>query len=219
VVIIIKIKKITILLILLILSNYCISVIGYDSSSDKLFNVNNIFTLNVSKIPSNNDVVNYLENSTYNQVFNNTIELIVKTNCKEYKWLVDIVIINICLKNNGSKDIRLEFPSLQRFDFIITNRIGREVYTWSNKKNFIDSVSGLIIPAGKKVEWNVTWRQCGNNLWFIPYHPVLPGLYNISVQIPAYNLYLETNIEIIIKPWISRNGVVLPDFPYIFDDI
>ena len=50
--------------------------------------------------------------------------------------------------NDGKKDVELEFPNGQQYDFTVLDSVGREVYRWGSGRMFTQSVQNRSIDGG-----------------------------------------------------------------------
>ena len=65
--------------------------------------------------------------------------------------------ISITLTNTSDEDVRLTFTSGQKFEIVIEDQAGQEVYRYSIDKSFIMALQNEDIKAGEEVTWQETW--------------------------------------------------------------
>jgi len=53
------------------------------------------------------------------------------------------------LTNAGKKDLELEFPSGQEYDFAVLDSTGREVYRWGKERMFTQSLQNRVLDGGE----------------------------------------------------------------------
>jgi hypothetical protein len=90
--------------------------------------------------------------------------------------------INFIIKilNQGDQDAELTFTSGQRFEIVVTNKEGSEVYRYSINRSFIQAIETLPLPSGDKLVWEEEWDLKLNDQSFVP-----TGEYEVSVEILA----------------------------------
>lgn len=62
------------------------------------------------------------------------------------------------LTNSTNQPIRLEFPSSQRYDFVVRTPDGAEVWRWSADQMFAQMLSEESIPPGGSREFTAPWQ-------------------------------------------------------------
>lgn len=90
----------------------------------------------------------------------------------------------ISLTNQSDQLKKLEFHSSQKYEIIVTNEKGEEVYIYSKGKMFSQALGSALIKAGESMEWEETWQH--ENL--------PPGQYKAKVSILSHkseNLTME----------------------------
>jgi hypothetical protein len=65
--------------------------------------------------------------------------------------------ISITLTNTADEDVRLTFTSGQKYEIVIENQAGQEVYRYSIDKSFIMALQNVEIKAGDEITWQETW--------------------------------------------------------------
>ena len=127
------------------------------------------------------------------------LEITVTTDHYLYQWIFQPVKISIAIENQGEEDQTLTFPTYQTCDFVV-KKGGRKVYQWSDDKLFRQEFKYVTIPVGETWWHNLTWKQIRPFLLFPLFHcKVLPGIYDITGEVPAINriYYNTTGIKIV----------------------
>ena len=97
----------------------------------------------------------------------------------------DAVRFVLHVTNSTNRPIALEFPSAQRYDFVVQSPDGREVWRWSADQMFGQVVGSESLPAGGSRDFTVTWR------------PVTApsGAYTAIARVTASNRRIEQRAE------------------------
>lgn len=61
--------------------------------------------------------------------------------------------------NTGDKRVEVRFPSGQRYDFVILDSVGREVWRWAAGRMFTQTLRNTLLGAGASLELEETWRE------------------------------------------------------------
>lgn len=77
----------------------------------------------------------------------------------ETKESPESVQINITLKNNTNEEKNFEFSSGQKYEIIITDPNGAEVYKYSKGRMFTQALQYLTLPPGESQTWQETWDK------------------------------------------------------------
>jgi hypothetical protein len=90
--------------------------------------------------------------------------------------------ISITLANTATEDVDLTFTSGQKYEIVIEDQAGQEVYRYSIDKSFIMALQNEQIKAGEEITWKETWDylQTGER---IP-----SGEYVVKVEVLATKL-------------------------------
>ncbi|MGX1194846.1 BsuPI-related putative proteinase inhibitor [Metabacillus sp. SLBN-84] len=80
------------------------------------------------------------------------VELSVET--KEESGVVQITMM---VKNNSDEEKNFEFSSGQKYEIIITDPNGAEVYKYSKGKMFTQALQYVTIPPGESKTYEETW--------------------------------------------------------------
>ena len=127
------------------------------------------------------------------------MEVIIKNNSK-YCWILEPIEIKINIINTEDKVINLTFKGFQYFDFIVKNEKGERLYRWSDENNWSGGEISLFQP-NSSTNLNTRWWQKGRRLSFMPYHPILPGKYDITVFVPAKEKCYQMNFSLNVVGW------------------
>lgn len=117
-------------------------------------------------------------------VENGELELKVDVNVTEHQ-----AKFIITLENNSNEMKKLEFPTSQKYEIIVTDGNTQEVYRYSAGKMFTQAIEYALIKQGESVQWEEIWE----------YGEILPGEYEVEVSILALddeNLIHKSTIEI-----------------------
>ncbi|MGQ4665581.1 BsuPI-related putative proteinase inhibitor [Metabacillus halosaccharovorans] len=90
----------------------------------------------------------------------------------------------ISLTNQSDQLKKLEFHSSQKYEIIVTNDKGEEIFTYSRGKMFSQALETALLKSGENMEWEETWKH----------DPLPPGQYKAKVSILSHksdNLSLE----------------------------
>jgi len=90
----------------------------------------------------------------------------------------------ISLTNRSDQLKKLEFHSGQKYEIIVTNDKGEEVFIYSKGKMFSQALETALLKSGENMEWEETWKH----------DSLPPGQYKAKVSILSHksdNLSLE----------------------------
>ena len=59
----------------------------------------------------------------------------------------------------AKKNVELEFPSGQEYDFAVIDSTGREVYRWGKERMFTQSLQNRLLDGGETMRYEETRRQ------------------------------------------------------------
>ncbi|WP_191562339.1 BsuPI-related putative proteinase inhibitor [Metabacillus idriensis] len=100
---------------------------------------------------------------------------------KEVQFTVDVkesgenVQFEMTLKNNTEEEKNFEFRSGQKYDIIVLDKNGAEVYKYSKGRMFTQAIQYLNLLPGKSQTWQETWDLKSNG------KKVDPGEYDVTV--------------------------------------
>lgn len=61
--------------------------------------------------------------------------------------------LTLTLRNRGDEAVTLEFTSGQRYDFRVEDASGRDVWTWSAARSFMQVLGSATLEAGEEASW------------------------------------------------------------------
>ena len=64
----------------------------------------------------------------------------------------------ITLINNTDEMKKIEFPTSQKYEIVVTNKKGEEVYRYSKGKMFTQAIETALIKSGESMEWEEIWE-------------------------------------------------------------
>ena len=99
--------------------------------------------------------------------------------------------IDFALENRTSQDITLQFSSGKKYDIIISNMDGKEVYRLSNGRMYTKALTSKVIEDWSRWTINEVWDFTDNNG-----KKVAPGKYKIKVEFVSYNYTQLRGIDI-----------------------
>lgn len=100
---------------------------------------------------------------------------------KEVQFTVDAkesqenIQFEITLKNNTDEEKNFEFRSGQKYDIIVHDKNGAEVYKYSKGRMFTQAIQYVNLLPLKSQTWQETWDLKSNG------EKVKPGEYNVTV--------------------------------------
>ena len=76
--------------------------------------------------------------------------------------------------NTGETPLEFTFPSSQRYDFVVRDQSGEEVWRWSDGMSFLQAISNATLAPGETWDFRVTW-EAGNRA----------GQYEVAAMVTA----------------------------------
>jgi hypothetical protein len=64
----------------------------------------------------------------------------------------------LSLQNTVTTPITIAFPSSQKFDFLVADRGGKELYRWSGDKAFLTVISEVTLSPGQAIDEQLSWK-------------------------------------------------------------
>ncbi len=80
----------------------------------------------------------------------------------------------LSITNCSDQEVQRAYADGQRYDFIVTDAAGREVWRWSHDLAFIQVIGEETFAAGETVTYTVAWDQTTNDGERVP-----PGRYDV----------------------------------------
>jgi len=75
------------------------------------------------------------------------------------KTTPDAVGLSLNIQNNSDKSVKAAYSSAKKFDFIVKDKAGKEVWHWSRGQMFAQMVSEETLAAGKTVKFSAKWPK------------------------------------------------------------
>ena len=99
--------------------------------------------------------------------------------------------IDFALKNRTSQDITLQFSSGKKYDIVISDMAGKEVYRLSNGRMYTMALTSKVIEDGSDWSINEVWDFIDNDG-----KKVVPGKYRVKVEFVPYDYTKLRGIDI-----------------------
>jgi hypothetical protein len=98
----------------------------------------------------------------------------------------DSVSFDLAVANGAESAVVLSFATSQRYDFVVRDAAGAEVWRWSADRMFTQVLSEETVPAGGLLEYHGTWRADS------------PGSYRVEARLESsdHPLSLLAEIEV-----------------------
>ncbi len=81
--------------------------------------------------------------------------LIINNNKFKKNNLIKIMLIKI---NLGPLPVTLQYDTSQRYEFIVKNQTGREIWRWSKDKFFTPIAESITLNSGESKVYSVIWN-------------------------------------------------------------
>ena len=98
------------------------------------------------------------------------------------------ISMKLCLSNYTGKEIVLGFRNAQRYDFVIENDTGDELWRWSNGKMFAQMLGEETVGPGQELIYT---ERCESHLD--------PGTYKLSAFLKATDRPFSASLTIVIE--------------------
>jgi hypothetical protein len=95
----------------------------------------------------------------------------------------DTVSFDLSVANGGDAPVTLTFATSQRYDFVVVDASGTEVWRWSADRMFTQAISESTVPPGGVVEYHERWRTAA------------PGAYRVEGRLVSTDHPLELRAE------------------------
>jgi hypothetical protein len=79
----------------------------------------------------------------------------------------DSVELILHATNPTSQAVSLQFSSGQRYDFMVLDGQGREVWRWSADKMFTQALGTEVLAPGQGLQYRAVWPSAGRNGQFV----------------------------------------------------
>jgi len=73
------------------------------------------------------------------------------------------VKISIKATNNSKEEISTYYSSSQKYDLVITDKNGKEIWRWSHGKMFLMAIYPFRLKPKESIKFNYTWDQRDNS--------------------------------------------------------
>jgi hypothetical protein len=94
----------------------------------------------------------------------------------------------LTIKNAGNKHAELDFANGQRYDFVVIDSTGREVWQWSSGRMFTQLVQNKQLGSGETMRVSETWKK-----------PALaPGKYTVVATLRSSNYPTEQRADFVL---------------------
>jgi hypothetical protein len=112
------------------------------------------------------------------------------------------LILELSLQNTQTTPITIAFPSSQRFDFVVLNHEGNEVYRWSRDKAFLTVISKVMLSPSESIDEQLSWRVQG----------VSPGEYTVTGETAEFFIDDQKQKLATSPESITIKGTAVPEF-------
>jgi hypothetical protein len=72
---------------------------------------------------------------------------------------IEAIGMSLIVTNNSNEIFTGLFNSSKKFDFIVMDERGLEIWKWSNGRSFTMAMYPFILKPGKTIIYNITWNQ------------------------------------------------------------
>ncbi|MGS2776500.1 BsuPI-related putative proteinase inhibitor [Robertmurraya sp. GLU-23] len=94
------------------------------------------------------------------------------------------------VKNDSGKEIKLDFSSSQRFDYLIINSSGEEVFLFSSVSSFLQVLGSEVLAPGEELSYDINVKDVELN----------KGKYTLNVWMtPRSGKAYSTSIEFMVE--------------------
>jgi hypothetical protein len=94
----------------------------------------------------------------------------------------------LTIKNVGNRHAEVDFANGQRYDFVVIDSAGREVWHWSDGRMFTQSVQNKQLGSGETMRVSETWKK----------PPVAPGKYTVVATLKSSNYPTEQRADFVL---------------------
>jgi hypothetical protein len=95
----------------------------------------------------------------------------------------DTVTFDLTVANGGEAPVTLSFATSQRYDFVVRDGAGAEVWRWSSERMFTQAMSAETVPVGGMLEYHETWQAPS------------PGEYGVEGRLESTDHPVELRVE------------------------
>ena len=116
------------------------------------------------------------------------LDLLLKADKSTYA-LGEPIALTLEVANRGPRPVTLQFPTAQRYDIVVHDSQGREVWRWSAGQMFAQVLGEEILPPGSvALTYGVTLRE-----------RFAPGRYTAVGIIPAEGAPISASLDLTIR--------------------
>ena len=99
------------------------------------------------------------------------------------------IMLTLRVMNDASKPVSLSFPTAQRFDLLMQNQQGREVWRWSAGRFFAQMLGKEILkPSGGELLYQATVER-----------EFPQGVYAVQAIVPALGSHMSATISVTVQ--------------------
>jgi len=132
-----------------------------------------------------------LADSTQKAYLSN-LQLSLTTDKVEYA-VGEPVNITLSLKNLTDRELRLQFPTSQQFDFVVRSN-ETEVWRWSQGRMFAMVLTTMVLEAQSSKSHTTVWAQNDKSG-----RPVPPGRYEVLALLPFPQPIFSQPVHLVIR--------------------
>ena len=97
------------------------------------------------------------------------------------------VRFNLRVVNTSAKNVEVNFPSGQAYDFVVMDSVGREVWRWSSDRIFTQSVRNKLLGKGQSIDASEKWS------------PARAGKFTAVAQLTSSNYPIQETVAFVRK--------------------
>ena len=98
----------------------------------------------------------------------------------------DTVALDLAVANPDAAAVQVTFSSSQRYDFVVLDESGTEVWRWSADRMFSQALSEEEVPAGAVLEYHEVWPEA------------VAGTFRVVASFESTNHPLELTAEFVV---------------------
>ncbi|HEY5219603.1 MAG TPA: BsuPI-related putative proteinase inhibitor [Gemmatimonadaceae bacterium] len=90
--------------------------------------------------------------------------------------------------NTSNKNIEIDFPNGQAYDFVVVDSLGRQVWQWARARMFTQSTQIKYVSGGHELEVAENWKN-----------PPAPGNYTAIATLISTNLPVSERVAFTVR--------------------
>ena len=90
--------------------------------------------------------------------------------------------------NTGAKNIEIDFPNGQNYDFVVIDSTGRQVWEWAHQHIFTQNTQIKYVGGGDELEVAESWK-----------HPPAPGKYIAIATLTSTNVPVTERVAFTVR--------------------